>query len=209
MQSDKDIKNWEQRLGDQVKRDWHNYDRYRIDLSIARDKEPWNFSGEFIYVESVSSQSAYAKIRLNRNTNAEFDLEIGSTLKTVVKEFYITNTAQAGEWIELIIGINFEYYKQFSGDEIPRSRARQVLNLTHAVANTDVAAVAQPCNSVMIKADVNNTQTAWIDFGVAAVQNSAFPLDAGEWLRVKLPNTDQVHANFEVGGEIVFIVYEV
>lgn len=207
--SDKDIKNWEQRLTDQIKRDWNNYSRFRLDLSAARDIEPFNFTGEFLYIEQVSSNSALATIRLNRNTNSEIDLNIGTFIKTVFKEFYITNTAQAGEWIDLIIGINFEYHKQFSGSGIPGARARQVLNLTHAVADTDVAAVSQPCNSALIKADVNNTQTAWIDFNVAAVQNSAFPLDAGEWLRVKIPNTDQVHANFEVGGEIVFIVYEV
>ncbi len=81
--------------------------------------------------------------------------------------------------------------------------------MTHANADTDVAAAANPCNRAMIKADVNNTQVAWIDFGVAAVQDNCMPLDAGESITVSISNTDRIHANFEVGGEIVYIAYEV
>lgn len=207
--SDRDIKNWEERLTAQVFRDWHNYDRHRIDLSIVRNTEFWGYAGEFLYIEKVSSESALATIRLNRNTNDAIDLELGTAIKTIFKEFYITNTVQAGEWIDIIIGINFEYYKQFVAGGILGSEARQVLNLTHAVANTNVAAATHVCNRALIKADVNNTQTTWIDFGIAAAQNNCMPLDAGEWIRVSISNTDRINANFEVGGEIVFIVYEV
>jgi len=76
-------------------------------------------------------------------------------------------------------------------------------------ANTNVAAAAHICNRALIKADVNNTQIVWIDFGVAAVQNNCLPLDPGEWIKVQLSNTNRINANFKVGGEIVYIVYEV
>lgn len=69
--------------------------------------------------------------------------------------------------------------------------------------------VAQICNLVLIKADVNNTQIAWIDFATAAVQNACMPLDVGEWIKTSLSNLDRIHANFEVGGECVFICYEI
>ena len=206
--SDREIKNWEERLRNQVLKEWHNYDRHRIDLSTVRIAEPWYYPGEFLYIEKVSSESALATIRLNRNTNDAIDLQVGTVIKTIFKEFYITNTAQADEWIDIIIGINFEYYKQFAAGGLI-SEAQQVLNLTHANPNTNVAAAAHVCNRALIKADVNNTQTAWIDFGVAAVQNNCLPLDAGEWIRVQLSNTNRINANFEVGGEIVYIVYEV
>lgn len=206
--SDRDIEKWEKRLKDQVLRDWHNYDRHRIDLATARAAEFWGYAGEFLYVEKASSESALATIRLNRNTNDAIDLQVGTRVKTIFKEFYITNTAQAGEWIDVIIGINFEYYKQFAAGVLG-SEAQQVLNLTHAAADTNVAAAAHVCDRALIKADVNNTQTAWIDFGIAAVQNNCLPLDPGEWTRVRLSNTDRINANFEVGGEIVYIVYEV
>lgn len=207
--SDRDIKNWEVRLRSQVLRNWHNYDRHRIDLADSRAAELWGYAGEFLYVEKASSESALATIRLNRNRNDAIDLQVGTTIKTVFKEFYITNTAQAGEWIDIIIGINFEYYKQFAAGGVLGSEAQQVLNLTHANPDTNVVAAAHVCDRALIKADVSNTQTAWIDFGVAAVQNNCLPLDPGEWHRVSLSNTDRINANFEVGGETVYIVYEV
>lgn len=206
--SDREIKNWDQRLSDQVQLGWNNYFRRRIHLDQARVLERWSVAGEFMYVEEASSESAKLTIQLNRNTNDPIDLEIGVKIKTIFTEIFFTNTAQAGEWIDLIIGINFEYTKP-AGRGLITDEAQQVLNLTHAVADTNVAAAAHPCNRALIKADVNNTQTVWIDFGVAAVQNDCLPLDAGEWIRVNIPNTDQINANFEVGGELAFIVYEV
>lgn len=202
---DQEIKNWEERLKNQVNRDWHNYDRHRIDLTTAQVKLPWYYAGEFLYVEKASSKSALATVRLNRDTNHAIDLRVGTVIKTIFKELYITNAAQPGEWIDVIIGINFEYYKEFAAG----SEAQSVLPLTHANPNTNVAAAAHVCNRALIKADVNNTQTTWIDFRTPAVQNACLPLDPGEWIRVSIPNTDQINANFEVGGESVFIVYEV
>ncbi len=205
--SDRDIQAWEMRLKQQAVRGWDNYVRRRIDLSSARAAEYWGIAGEFFYVEQVSSESAKASISINRNTNDQIDLELGTVIKTIFTELYVTNTVQTDQWIDIIIGINFEYYKKSQG--VMGDEVQQVLNLTHANPDTDVAAAANPCNRALIKADVNNTQTAWIDFGVAAVQINCMPLDAGEWIEVSISNTDQVHANFEVGGEIVFIAYEV
>ena len=204
---DREIKAWDLRLQDQARKGWENYYRRRIDLSAARAEEGLGFTGEFLYVEKASSESAKATVRINRNTNDEIDLELGAVIKTVFQVLFITNEAQTDEWIDIIIGINFEYYKKSAG--VIGGQVQQVLNLTHANPDTDVAAAANPCNQALIKADVNNTQTAWIDFGIAAVQNSCMPLDAGEWIKVSIANTNLIHANFEVGGEIVYIAYEV
>jgi len=200
---------WENRLKNQVFRGWHNYERHRLTLDSARIAEVWTMPGEFIYVEQVSSESALAGIRLNLNTNDALDLQAGTVIKTVFKEFYISHTAQAGEWIDLIVGINFEYYKRQGGRSGGIEQARAVVKLTHAAADTNVVPAAQICNRVCIKADVNNTSTAWINFGTAAVQNACFPLEPSESLSVSISNLDRINANFEVGGECVFIVYEV
>jgi len=204
--NDRDIINWEQRLKQQVIRGWENYFRRRIHLDTARTLELWAITGEFLYVEEVSSASAAATIRFNRNTNDTLDLIRGVEINTVFEKVFFTHNAQAGEWIDLLIGINFSYNKPAGGR--PAS-VQQVLNLTHANPNTNVAAAANVCNAALIKADVENTGITWIDFGVAAVQNDCVELDAGEWIKVSIPNTDQINANFEVGGEIVYIVYEV
>jgi len=195
---------WDQRIKEQQGRGFKNYATLAIDLSKARTNEVHNTPGDCVYVNGVSSKSAAATARLNRDTNEPISLKLHTKITTVFTEIYISNAAQAGESMELIIGINFDIE-----NILQRSEVQQVLNLTHAAANTNVAAAAHPCNSALIKADVKNTQPVWIDFGVAAVQADCFPLDAGEWIEIDISNTDQINANFEVGGEIVFIAYEV
>lgn len=206
--SDKDIGAWPERLKDQVLRSWENYKRFRIDLSTARTAEFTAIAGEFFYIEEVSSASAAASIRLNRNTNDPIDLQIGVVIKTIFKEFYITNDAQADEWIDIIIGINFEYSKRAAAGGILVDEAQPILPVT-ALANINVTPPANPCNRALVKADVYNTQPAWIDFGMAAVQNACLPLDAGEWIEVKISNTNRININFEVNNELVFVVFEV
>jgi len=207
--SDKDISSWEKRLMDQVSRDWHNYGRYRIDLSIARDRLFWNYAGEFMVIEEVSSASAAASIRLNRNTNDAIDLNVGTIIKTVFKEFYITNAIQSGEWIDVVIGINFEYYKRFAGNGPASADAQPCIIVTNASADTDTQAAAHVCNRVLIKAHHANTDLVWIDFGQAAVENAGFDLPADHSLSVPLSNTDRVHALFKVADERITICYEV
>lgn len=114
-QSDKDIKQWDERLKDQASRDWENYVHRRIDLTEARVDQPVLIAGEFIYVEAASDEDvAVAKIKLNRNTNDPLDLELGVEIKTVFTEVFITNDALADEWIDIIFGINFEYKKKIA-----------------------------------------------------------------------------------------------
>ncbi len=206
--SDRDIISWDHRLSEQHLRGWDNYVRRRIDLTDARAIEYLGISGEFLYVERVSSGSANALIRLNRNTNDEIGLDSGTVIKTIFTSVYLTNTAQAGEWIDLIIGINFEYYNE-TAQAAMSAKAQPVVPLTHANADTNVVPAAQICNAVLIKADTNNTADAWIDFGTAAVQNACFPLSPGDSVTVHLANLNEINANFEVGGENVFIIYEV
>jgi len=105
---DREIQGWDKRLADQVRRNWDNYKHLRIDLTAARLDEPLKIAGEFLYVYS-SSGSAAAKIKLNRNTNDSLDLEKGVNIETVFIDVFITNDAQADEWIDLVFGINFKY----------------------------------------------------------------------------------------------------
>jgi len=110
--SDKDIKNWDQRLKDQNDRGWDNYLRRRIHLDNERDLECWGICGEFLYVEQVSSENAIGSLCLNRNTNDMIDLELGTIIKTIFTKIFLTHAALQGEWIDIIYGINFEYYKR-------------------------------------------------------------------------------------------------
>lgn len=195
---------WEENLAAQKRRGFINYSVVTIDLATARTNEHIHVPGDILYVKAVSSKSAAATVRFNLTKNDEVDLKLHTKVETVFTSLFISNVVQAGEWMELVIGINFYIENLLQASEV-----QPVITITNAVADTNQAGAAHPCNAAIIKADVKNTDIAWIDFGQAAVQDACCPLDPGEWIRVDISNTDQINANFEVGGEKVFVAYEV
>jgi len=205
-ESDRDIRNWDKRLNNQVQLGWENYFSRRIHLDQARDLERWSASGEFLCVHQVSSKSANALIRLNRNNNDPVDLELGVIIKTIFKEIHITNTAQPGEWLDLTVGINFEYYKQL---KISNAEAQPCILLTNVAPAVNTIAAANPCNRVLIRAHTGNAGTIWIDFGNAAVVNACYELAAGDAISVPCNNTNRVNGILTNGGDIATIVFEV
>jgi len=108
----KHIKDWDKRLMEQQNRGWDNYVRRRLHLDVARDLEFWGVCGEFFYVEARSDAAAVGEIRVNRNTNDAIGLDLGTVIKTIFCQVYITHAAIQGGWIDVIYGINFEYYKE-------------------------------------------------------------------------------------------------
>ena len=112
---DREIKQWDNRLGDQVRRGWDNYKHLHIDLSAARIDQSYLMAGEYLYVENASSDDAIAKIRLNRKNNDQLDLEDGVKIETVFIEIFISNDALEDEWLDLVFGINFKYKKKDEG----------------------------------------------------------------------------------------------
>lgn len=204
--SDRDIRNWDRRLSDQVALGWDNYTQRRLNLDNARQREQWTQAGEFLYVQGVSSKSASAQVRLNRNTNDPIDLELGTLIKTIFIQIHITHAAQPGEWIDLITGINFEYYKK---GLLSDAEAQACLILTNAAPNVNTVAAAHVCNRALLRAHTGNAGTAWIDFGIAAVVNACYELTAGDAISIPLSNTDRINGLFTAGGDRVTIVYEV
>jgi hypothetical protein len=197
---------WEENLAAQKRRGFINYSVEIIDLGVARTNELHHVPGDILYVNTVSSKSASATVRFNLTKNNEVELKHHTKIETVFTSLFISNEVQAGESMELVIGINFKV----SNLNIPsRCEVQPVITITHASADTNVAGAAHPCNTAIIKADVKNMGIAWVDFGKAAVQDACYPLDPGEWIRADISNTDRINANFEVGGEKVFVAYEV
>ena len=197
---------WDARLQDQVDRDWTNYHRHRFDLTTARTDLFFAFAGDFLYVARASSASAAAAIKFNRARNDRLDLQAGTTIKTVFKNFWLTNVAQSGEYIDVIVGVNFEKMDPL----VEQSRqARAVVEITHAIANNNQAGADQIAERVVITASPLNTDIAWIDFGQAAVQDNCYPLEPGDSVTVRTSNLNQINVNFEVGGESVWIINEI
>lgn len=121
MFSDRDIVNWDQRLKDQAGKGWDNYSVKRIDLTLARTNEPLRLPGEFLCVSNSSSASAVATVKLNRTSNPSLNLEEDVEIKTIFTILFISNTALADEWIDLTIGINFEYKKKMIECGLPKT----------------------------------------------------------------------------------------
>ncbi|MFZ2148841.1 MAG: hypothetical protein WAV28_16630 [Sedimentisphaerales bacterium] len=109
------IENFEERLADQVRNRWTNYQKKRIDLTLARTNEQFFLAGAYLCVEDVSDTAVTATIRLNKDSNDELDLVNGVEIETLFGQFYITNAAQPGEWLDLIIGADFKYKKKGEG----------------------------------------------------------------------------------------------
>jgi len=207
MMSDKDISSWENRLRAQVLRNWDNYVRRRIHLDGARTSEVWGIAGEFVYIEEVSSASARMRVAISRNTNDQLDLVAGVVIKTVFKELWLWNDAQAGEWIDIIIGINFEYYKRpqsGGGGGAIAAEAQPAFVMTNAAAAANTVGPANVCNRVLLRAHPDNTGRIWLDFGAAVLAvDTCYCLDAGETICVPLSNTNRINAWFTVADELL------
>jgi len=200
---------WDKNLAEQVRRNFKNYASIKIDLSTARDNQAQPIPGDLFYVKKVSSRNVNATVRFNLNTNEEITLKYQTKIKTVFTQFFITNTAQAGETIELIIGINFDVEEVCDLRQAVKP-AKVILN---AAANTNTIGADQVCDSAVIKSSDKNTGLAWVDFGTAAVQDACIPLDAGESISVKISNLNKINVNFEnavanPNEERVFVAYE-
>ena len=112
MSNSDNIRDWDTRLKEQADRGWDNYLRRRIHLDVARNNDIWDICGEFLTIEEASSPLAVGSIRLNRDRNDAIDLERGTVIKTMFTRIFITHAALQDEWIDIVYGINFEYYKQ-------------------------------------------------------------------------------------------------
>ena len=205
--SDRDISNWDNRLLKHVHKKWDNYTRHRIFLDTAKDREYIPIAGEYLYVEEVSGGSVDASIRLDKNDAPLLDLVRGVEIRTVFEGFYITSPAQPGQWLDLLVGINF-LYKKPSAAGRDYAEVNPVVNVTNGSADTDTQPAAQSCSRVLIRADTFNAGCVWVDFFQAAVQDSCIPLECGDFITVNIGDLNDIHANFEIANEIIFLIYE-
>lgn len=85
-----------------IKRDKNQtYNVYTFDLGTARAKAELNIVGTYILVSKVSG---YAEITLNEPVNDSIDLRFGREIESPFYRFFLTNAAQTGSFLTLIIG---------------------------------------------------------------------------------------------------------
>lgn len=109
-----DISQWDARLKEQLVRSFHNYQVHKIDLSVARENEKLDWTGETLIVEKASSANAIATVRLMFDDADELILEQNVEIKSIFNKVYLSNEAQANGWLKVIAGINFEYKKKIA-----------------------------------------------------------------------------------------------
>lgn len=110
-----ELTEFELQLRNQILKNWKNYNPKRIDLGVARTKQQLDIAGRYVCVEKVSSAAAAVTLILNDKDNGELDLVDGLEIITLFKKVFITNAAQAGEWIDIIFGADFRYKKTGQG----------------------------------------------------------------------------------------------
>ena len=205
MTSDKDISSFDRRLADQVRNKWEKYKIYRIDLTDVHTDHEINLAGNFLVVESVSNASVTTTIKLDGTRADPIELELQTQVRTVFTKLYLTNTAQTDQWIEILVGCDFEIDRPTAPVTI---ETQGVQVLTNVAADTNTVGPDVPCSAVFIKADVANVGVVWVDFRTPAVQNACLPFDPGDWSKHYLPNLNLVNANFEIANERLLVVPE-
>jgi len=194
--------NWDSRLKEQVARRFDNYTRMRIDLSVARTNQLFTQAGEFLYIEAASSSGAIATVRLNRDKNPELDISLHSKIETVFTCYYLTNAAQAGQWIDVLVGVDFKKEDEGFSAALPAYR------FVCTLAATAYQMTPVPICRVLIRAAVANTGYVRVNFKSPPAGVSYFELFAGESISVNLSNLNQVYLLAQNAGSVVYMVYE-
>lgn len=194
---------WDDRLKEQAANKFKTYDIIRLALDDSREDELIQIAGDGLKVHRVSSKNAALSIRLNRQDNNALAMNDKTIIKGIYTHIYITNDAQAGEWIELITGLDFDYLE---AEHEPA--AQTVETITNALANTSTSGPDKSATTAEIKAHPDNVGKVWINFRAAAAQGSCLPLMPGESIQIRIENLNQIKANFEIANEKAFICYE-
>ena len=122
--------------------------KLRIDLATARDNSRIDVRGGFLRIVAASSGNATIDIAVDNNvgSNDQFGMKKRDALTygPSFEKLYITNTAQAGEWIEIAISpskdiFDFEVGQNFVVDAISSTVVTQETKAATLDSLADIA----------------------------------------------------------------------
>jgi hypothetical protein len=206
------MSNWDARLAEQVKRKFENYRPQRILLDNAIDNKELTIAGDTLIVVNASSANALATVRLNNASNEPINLKLGKKISTIFTKFYVSCTAQANDWLDIIIGIDFDIddmdtlIAAITGGLSGGSQAQPAIIVTNVSANTNIVATASSCSAAVIKAPTTNTDLVWVNIGAAAVVNNSYDMVPGSVLSLPMSNTNKINALFVVANEKLIVI---
>jgi len=89
------------------------YNEIVLDLSVARTNVEHIFTGTYIYASEATDVDANVSVRFNELFRANIKLVQGRGIRCPFYRFYLTNTAQAGKTLTLVIGIESADFEIF------------------------------------------------------------------------------------------------
>lgn len=81
------------------------YQIIRIPLDNARVNELLPRAGDLIKIVHASSDNAQIEVRLNYVAAQAIEMRRYRKIETFTKEIYVSNDAQADEWVDLLIAV--------------------------------------------------------------------------------------------------------
>ena len=89
------------------------YDTITLDLSTARDKQKLDFIGTYIYALEGTAISSEVEVRFNEASRKPIKITEGRGLRIPFYRLFFSNSAQSGESITLIVGIESAIFEVF------------------------------------------------------------------------------------------------
>jgi len=194
---------WNKQLKEQVERKFDNYRIFRIPLDAALDNQEFAAPGNELIVVNASSKIAIATVRFTRTAKEPINIFKNAKLFNVFTSFFVSCTAQPGEWLELFAGIDFDI--KYEGSSVDESQP--AITVTNVAADTNTVAAAHSCSFAIIKALLTNTSIVWVNIGAAAVEGSCYDLSPGGVVGLPMSNTNRINALFKIANEKLSIIY--
>lgn len=194
---------WKRELTEQVEKELDQYTPFRIPLDNANDNELVAVAGKTIYVQDSSGETALATIKLNRDRAGDLALAKGVLIESVFRSIYLTNTAQAGAWLDVVFGRDFRMSAEGQKEGLIKDIYRFVANQAQYVATGP----DKTCTEVMIMAHPDNEDIVWVKpYEIATVSN-AWPLEPKEVTGWTLENLNQLNVRIIANTEKIIVAY--
>jgi len=132
--------------------------KIRVDLSTARDDAKMSASGSVLWAYRASSLAAQLDIKLNEQSNDDLTFQRGTLISGYkFSEFYMTNTAQAGEWIDLIVTTVGAYGFDALNPDVSYAEI-DLVKQTEIETTADVTVTAAAAAAVVLAADADRKE---------------------------------------------------
>ena len=173
----------------------------RIDLDNERNEELLKLGGNFIWAARASSYTALAEIGFQQQGQGRIPFQQGSAVRVgPFDRIYLTNTAQSGEWIEIVVVReetgNFAIENPGSAfDTVQFSTPTSINTSSDVNISASSSALVVGANSnrkeAVIRSLSSNTNTARIGGGGVGA-TSGIPLEPGQSFTLSV--TDNINA---------------